>query len=412
MGKMRSAVALFGLVCGLIVIWTVGNYGYASADDPAAKWNMAFLFGVIAAGGLFGHAVAVRIWRISKFWSLAIYLVCGGALVINLSNSLGALAGRNSRSEAEASSKVSVIRDDRAELARLQKALERLGSYVATDQTAVDAAKRATDAATTAKERECGNGDPKQRGRFCRDKEDAEATAAKALKEAAAAKSLTDRATRIEADMRPIRERLRLAGPVQEANVQGNALAKLFRLPDAEAGFVATLQQFGLAAIVELLIVLSMVAFELMGRDARPKLGSEPRAIEPQPKPELLPVVAFAPVVPARPRPRLAAAVKQPLGAALDFLQDGLEIVIGPRLEMTDAFIGYSDWCGARALGRMGVADFVEAMEGLCAQFGIRVQAEDDRHYILNMRLADAKPKTAAPKKALGPMARKQGESA
>jgi hypothetical protein len=63
-------------------------------------------------------------------------------------------------------------------------------------------------------------------------------------------------------------------------------------------------------------------------------------------------------------------------------------------------------------LGRMGVADFVEAMEGLCAQFGIRVQAEDDRHYILNMRLADAKPKTAAPKKALGPMARKQGESA
>ena len=125
---MRNAVGIFGLVCGLIVIWAVGNYGYSSADDPSAKWNMAFLFGVIAAGGLFGHAVALRIWRLSKFWSLAIYLVCGGALIINLSNSLGALAGRNSRSEAETSSKVSAIRDDRAELARLQKALDKIGS--------------------------------------------------------------------------------------------------------------------------------------------------------------------------------------------------------------------------------------------------------------------------------------------
>jgi len=50
---MRSAVGMFGIVCGAVVIWTVGNYGYASADDPSARWNIAFLFAVIAAGGLF-----------------------------------------------------------------------------------------------------------------------------------------------------------------------------------------------------------------------------------------------------------------------------------------------------------------------------------------------------------------------
>jgi hypothetical protein len=59
---MRSAVGIFGIVCGVVVIWTVGNYGYASVDDPAARWNIAFLFAVIAAGGLFGHAVSVRLW--------------------------------------------------------------------------------------------------------------------------------------------------------------------------------------------------------------------------------------------------------------------------------------------------------------------------------------------------------------
>jgi len=44
---MRSAVGLFGILCGAVVIWTVANYGYASADDPSARWNIAFLFAVM-----------------------------------------------------------------------------------------------------------------------------------------------------------------------------------------------------------------------------------------------------------------------------------------------------------------------------------------------------------------------------
>jgi hypothetical protein len=38
---MRELVGIFGLVCGAVVVWTVVNYGYASADDAAVKWNMA-----------------------------------------------------------------------------------------------------------------------------------------------------------------------------------------------------------------------------------------------------------------------------------------------------------------------------------------------------------------------------------
>jgi hypothetical protein len=54
-------------------------------------------FGVIATGGLFGHAVSVRLWRLSRFWSVAVGIACAGALLINLSNSLGALAGKDGR---------------------------------------------------------------------------------------------------------------------------------------------------------------------------------------------------------------------------------------------------------------------------------------------------------------------------
>jgi uncharacterized membrane protein len=116
---MRSAVGIFGLICGAIVIWTVGNYGYSSTDDPAAKWNMAFLFGVIATAGLFGHAVSLRLWSVNRFLSVMAFIACAAALMINVSNSLGALAGRSSKASAEAITKMANLGADRDELARL-----------------------------------------------------------------------------------------------------------------------------------------------------------------------------------------------------------------------------------------------------------------------------------------------------
>jgi hypothetical protein len=47
--------------------------------------------------------------------------------------------------------------------------------------------------------------------------------------------------------------------------VQGSAIAKLFRLPDVEADYAATAQQFGIAVVVELIIVMCMIAWEVLG---------------------------------------------------------------------------------------------------------------------------------------------------
>jgi hypothetical protein len=95
--------------------------------------------------------------------------------------------------------------------------------------------------------------------------------------------------------------------------------------------------------------------------------------------------------VPDRPRPKLAASTRQPIGAVLDFLHDGLEIIAGPRTEMADAFIGYAAWCRAQSSRPLDVAKFVEEMEGLCRQFGIRVAVEGDRHYLIDVQLASAR---------------------
>jgi hypothetical protein len=366
---MRELVGIFGLVCGAVVVWTVANYGYASADDPPVKWNMAFLFAVIATGGLFGHAVSVRIWGRSRLWSVIVGLACAGALLINLSNSLGALAGKDSRSAAEAASKSAQIRDDRAELARLQKALDSIRTFTATDETAVNAAKRAADAATKSREAECA-----QRGNNCRAREGDERKANEDLAKASAAKASTDRANRLEAQMQPIRERLTKAGPVAATNVQGSALAKLFRLPDAEAGFMATLQQFGLAAVVEVLIVLAMISFELMAPAARAKI------IEAEAAPET--------ITEAPPRPRLVASnPDNPVGSVKRILTESLEAAKGARVELAEVAARYRAVCKAQGKRACSLEAFTAEVDAFCRAVGVKRKAEGDHLYLIDVQL-------------------------
>lgn len=109
-------------------------------------------------------------------------------------------------------------------------------------------------------------------------------------------------------------------------------------------------------------------------------MGEFPKIATPPPKIE--------PRVPDRPRPKLAASTREPIGAALDFLHDGLEITAGPRTEMADAFIRYTAWCKAQSLRPLDVAEFVEEIERLCKQFGIRIAAEGDHHYLIDVQLA------------------------
>jgi hypothetical protein len=87
------------------------------------------------------------------------------------------------------------------------------------------------------------------------------------------------------------------------------------------------------------------------------------------------------------PIPKLAATTRQPIGAVLDFLHDGIELVAGSRTEMADAVLGYVAWCKARSLRPMRVSDFVDEMEKACRQFRIRITVEDDLQYLVDVQL-------------------------
>jgi hypothetical protein len=128
-----------------------------------------------------------------------------GSVVVNLSNSLGALAGRADKSTVERIALNKLIRADDAEFVRLQRRRDAMPAFVSTDEAAATAAKRAADTATDNRRAECGNGDPKQRGPNCRQREVDEKDAADKFAAASSAKAATERAAKLEANMSAIR---------------------------------------------------------------------------------------------------------------------------------------------------------------------------------------------------------------
>ena len=140
------------------------------------------------------------------------------------------------------------------------------------------------------------------------------------------------RATKLEADAQKQRDKLAELGPLVVVNVQGSAIAKLFRLPDEEADFAATAQQFGVAVVVELIIVMCMIAWEVLGH-------ALPTAARPEDVASNAAVASLEVAPPATlalpPRPKLVAANNEPLAGSIPkIMTAALEPAAGKRVEL------------------------------------------------------------------------------
>jgi hypothetical protein len=148
--------------------------------------------------------------------------------------------------------------------------------------------------------------------------------------------------------------------------------------------------------------VIALLTAELRNAEERKPepvamtLPPTPKVINVSPEPQALPAPEIRPQLPGRPRPKLAASTGQPIGAVLDYLHDCIKIVAGKRTDMADAFVGYSAWCKAKALRPMGLAEFVEEMEGLCPQCGIHIAMEGDCDCLVDVQLAPAQGRQAS----------------
>ncbi len=253
---MRTLAKFFGYAGGVVVVIVAGQYAYMTSDTPVSGAIWAFLYGFIAIGGLFGPALATRVWAYNKAASVFTWAVALASLTIAISNEVGAMAGRGSEQTAQRSRVADTVSDTRASL---EIAIaERKGlKFTPADDAAVQAAKAKVSAATSAKNAECA-----QRGPKCRDKETAEGEALADLEAITRGKALTDRAAKLDTDITALREKIEHAGPVRETNSQGKAFARLFGLDDAEAAKLSTRQNTAMMVVVELLIVALILAAE------------------------------------------------------------------------------------------------------------------------------------------------------
>lgn len=394
---MRKAIGIFGALAGATVVGLVARYGFVTSDTAIDGAIVAFFFAVIAIGGIAGPAVAVHLYRgtsgAAKFWGIAAAVVAAVALLANLTNSLGAIAGRADKTAAQRTAAINSVKDDRAELARLDRLIATLPALAPTDKVAVLAAQRAADTATTARKAECGNGDPRERGKNCRAYEAAEREALSTLTATTANRAATtERAANLEAEAAAIRARLKNVPPVKSANPLADALGRIFAVP---ADVAATGQQIATVVVVELLIAFSLIAFELLGAGnalgarapsmAGPQAGIElePPALSQRPAGGILALAGIT----ATDLPRMIAADATSVPR---FMISCLPRAVGEQVSWGRAYARYQRWCGEQQppLAPLAIEPFGEAFRAYCARANIPTQRAGSKLFAVGVRLA------------------------
>jgi hypothetical protein len=407
----RRACLTFGIVFGLGLTALVGHYGYISSDDHKTGIIVAFIYAGLAAGALFGEGLCVLVWQRHRGWATFGAAVLAAAAITNISNSLDAVVGRSAKTYATQSA----AKQTRASNERERGELEKQRREMRFTTTSDDAVKVDTDAVARAEEAARTACELQPKSTRCSERRVEEQKARDAQRETIKQRDLTKAAGRIDARITELSAALAKPDGIQDADAaqQGGsvAIARLFNLPTTKADLIASWKMLLLSAILDLLVMSSFIFYEVLGlptREERKKLAgvpqpvneakepiivTEPPIIDITPKPEPLPAPELTPTLPDRPRPKLAATTRQPIGAVLDFLHDGIELVAGARTEMTDAFIGYVAWCKARSLRPMRVLDFVDAITKACRQFGIRITDEGDLQYLTDVQIASVAAK-------------------
>jgi hypothetical protein len=381
---------------GAISIALAARYGFKGADTVVDGTIAAVMFGAIALCAFLFDGAAVRLWlHGNRLGAVVIGLIATLALVVTFTNSLGAIAARSDATLAERTKAVDSRKEDKAELARLTAERSAM-SFTPATADAVSAARDAVKSAERAREAECGDGDPKQRGKNCRDREMVEAAARTNLATVVASKDATDRAAKLDADITALRRRLDGGQAVADANPLGAVLGIMLGVG---AAAVTAWQQAIMAAVFELCLVGVMVAFELLGHGkapARSPGGAISASLAEGPDP-VVEGTASPPARPALPPPRKSrgkATSTPPKGSVKAFFGDYIfPAEDGERVDIKTMVDTYRGWCAGKGLAPVHLEAFLDEIDRLCGKLGVRIEPGDDqRVYAHGVRIEAPTP--------------------
>jgi hypothetical protein len=160
-----------------------------------------------------------------------------------------------------------------------------------------------------------------------------------------------------------------------------------FKTTDLEADawimafLFAVIAAFGIAAVVELIILICLIGWEVLGHApaGSPTMGAPVAQTEPEPV-----TVKIAP-----PRPTLVASRKEaPAGPIRRIMHDVLEPARGRRVELGQGYLRYTAICKAEGRTPVTPDQYMDAMVGFCKVTGIRTKIEGNRIYLMGEQLA------------------------
>ena len=358
---MRTVVGLFGLIGGGIIIWNVGKYGYQLSDNDLDGYMWGSIYGGVTLVGIGGFALGAHLGKLKhKAMSLIIYLISFAALIVSLTNAHSAMTGRGNATQAARLQVAGEVRDARRDLESSEKELETLRALKLEPATwsEVEAAQSRAKAKAEAKKAECD-----VRGRECVKLEAAEEKALGEVAAIAKRRATADRVKELEPKIEALKETIKKAGPVLEANIQGTALVRLFGLDADATDRASAIQNAGMATLWEVAVAMALLVRELLGETktapqpapSRPVRLSRTRAQKGEPK-----SIESAIEMQADPLAMLPAPARKPIARGN-----------GGKVSNSDSIIKWYKTCVAEREGaRHQAGVFRESYEAFCEDTG------------------------------------------
>jgi hypothetical protein len=396
---MRRILILLVTIGGCASVAFCGSNGWEQGGTTDfEKGVTAFIYGFVAAATLALHVAAVKAWIDGRHRRLSLFIGAVAILAFFMTAYIS-LSGLVSRSDRITAARQDAV-DDKASNKEQIDALtaeRRALKFSRASQASVDAAKMLATQATTARIAECGNGEPKQRGGQCRQKETDETAAIKTLGEATANKAATDRADEIDAQLKDLRRK-----PKGEAGAVGvvNPMTELLSgIVGAWAATLTAWQKAAFAVVYDLCLVAMVIGIEILGEPKPEKAPRkrwwqrqrrEPAPEAPQEPVEAVPVAIVetpAAIIPKPVRPKIAASNPSPVASVKRILSQALEAAPGQRVELADLAARYRTVAKAEGKRSVALEQFTTDLDAFAKALGLKRKREDGHLYLLDVQL-------------------------
>ena len=394
-GVRNFAVALCILPSALMNIWPRAAEAVASGKIDASTATVVVLQTVSVAT----MAAVPFAFEKARNWLIKLFCLAFGAALfsVNLFNAIEVAGHVRETITAGDSGKLATAAALESRLASLSKSRNEVPQHAFTSPASVSAAEGAVKSAQAARDAEC-----KYVGTVCRERETQLAAAQRELARIAGERELTERADRIDADIRAAeKERAKLGPLPAHADPTAAKIAAIFGNGLTETSVHENWPTW-LAIVVELLALLGPVTWVEALRtphhaESAPAQQSKAVAIaEPASLPQI-PLTAVPELTAVSPSPATPALIEKPkkikhkdiagVGSVRDWFNSRANARAGHLVRVNECYSAYVEWCKAAGLEAASLTKFGTVMKG---ELGVEYIEKSKRGYYVGIGLKGA----------------------